>query len=67
MSGPAASASRLNWRLLSAAMVAIAVAVFIAANAHLIYVAFASQPECVPHLKDAGRDAGAFRAANSAC
>ena len=39
---------------------------FGAANAHLVYVAFQSQPECVTHLKDAGEGTG-YRAAKSAC
>ena len=38
---------------------------FAGANAHLVYVAFQSQPECVAHLKDA-RDGG-YRAAKSVC
>nr|WP_295469278.1 hypothetical protein [Mesorhizobium sp.] len=37
-----------------------------AANAHLVYVAVRSQPDCVPHLKEAGA-AGNYRAAKSAC
>ena len=37
-----------------------------AANAHLVYVAVTSQPDCVPHLKEAGA-AGNYRAAKSAC
>ena len=36
------------------------------ANAHLVYVAFGSQPDCVPHAKSAG-EAGTFRAARPAC
>jgi hypothetical protein len=36
------------------------------ANAHLLYVAFQSQPECVSHSKAAG-DGHGFRAAKSAC
>ena len=38
-----------------------------AANAHLVYVAVASQPDCVAHLKEAGSRAGEFRAAKPAC
>jgi len=41
--------------------------VFAAANAHLVYVAVKSQPECVSHLKQAGERPGQFRAASSAC
>lgn len=36
------------------------------ANAHLLYVAVSSQPDCVKHLKSAGED-GRYRAAKSAC
>ena len=36
------------------------------ANAHLVYVAVTSQPDCVPHLKEAGTS-GSYRAAKSAC
>ena len=46
---------------------AIAVVVVLAANAHLLYVAFASQPECVAHLKAKSGEPGTFRAAKSDC
>jgi len=36
------------------------------ANAHLVYVAVGSQPDCVPHAKSAG-EAGGFRAARPSC
>ncbi|RWN56691.1 hypothetical protein [Mesorhizobium sp.] len=36
------------------------------ANAHLAYVAFQSQPDCVAHVKDTS-DGGGYRAAKSAC
>lgn len=52
-------------RLLVVAAVVI-VGVLLVANAHLVYVAFASQPDCVTHLKGEG-EAGTFRAAKSAC
>jgi hypothetical protein len=40
-----------------------------AANAHLVYVAVTSQPECVSHLRlgDSGTERGSFSAAKSAC
>lgn len=68
MSGPAGGvrAARIDWRRLSLAIAAVCAAVFVAANAHLVYVAIASQPECVAHSKTAG-EAGSFRAARSAC
>ena len=39
------------------------------ANAHLVYVAFASQPQCMAHIKLGEGDArrGAFSAAQSGC
>lgn len=40
--------------------------VFAAANAHLVYVAVQSQPDCVAHVKAVGEGAG-YRAAKSAC
>ncbi|MEP2828132.1 hypothetical protein [Parvibaculum sp.] len=49
------------WVLVPAALL-----LFVAANAHLVYVAYESRPDCVPHLKEAGNE-GKFRAAKSAC
>ena len=49
------------WLLVPAGLLLVA-----AANAHLVYVARTSQPDCVPHLKEAGTD-GSYRAAKSAC
>ena len=48
-------------------LVAGGVTALLAANAHLIYVATASQPACVSHLRDAGDTPGQFRAAKSSC
>ncbi len=53
-------------RWLAWALVPLGLLVFAAANAHLVYVAFQSQPECVEHLKEAG-SGDAYRAAKSAC
>lgn len=44
----------------------VLVGVLLAANAHLVYVAFSSQPDCITHLKDQGEN-GTYRAANSSC
>jgi hypothetical protein len=51
-----------------ALIVAGLVVLVLAANAHLVYVAVTSQPDCVAHFKqaDAGKS-GSFRAAKSAC
>lgn len=43
-----------------------ALLVFVAANAHLVYVAVSSQPDCVEHLKTVG-ESGQYRAAKPAC
>ena len=47
--------------------VALCVIVFVGANAHLVYVAISSQPDCVAHIKDKGEAPGQYRAAKSAC
>jgi hypothetical protein len=52
----------LAWFLVVALVLVVA-----GANVHLVYVAVASQPECVAHLKEAGTQAGEYRAAQSAC
>ena len=64
MSAPATSLRRrprLAWLL-----VPLGLLIFVGANAHLVYVAFQSQPECVRHLKAAG-GGDSYRAAMSAC
>lgn len=53
--------------VLALALAALVVAVFIGANAHLVYVAFTSQPDCVPHAKEVGVEGAPLRAARSAC
>jgi hypothetical protein len=47
--------------------IAAGVAVFAGANAHLIYVSFTSQPDCVAHARTAGTSGAPMQAANSAC
>ena len=37
------------------------------ANAHLVYVAVTSQPDCVDHVRQGSAENGSFRAAKSAC
>lgn len=51
---------------LTGALLAVVVG-FAAANAHLISVAFTSQPDCVPHLKTATEGAATYRAAKPSC
>lgn len=57
---------RINWRLVSLLIASAGLVVVVAANAHLVYVAFASKPDCVPHVRAPGKD-GMFRAARSVC
>jgi hypothetical protein len=52
--------------VMGAAVVALVVVVL--ANAHLVYVAMQSQPDCVAHLKPgSGGESGAYSAARSSC
>lgn len=51
----------LPWVLVPAGLL-----LFAGANAHLVYVAFRSQPDCVEHLKSTD-DGEGYRAARSAC
>lgn len=57
---------RGSTRRLLVLIAVVIVGVLVAANAHLVYVAFSSQPDCVTHLKDEG-EPGTYRAAKSAC
>ena len=51
------------WLVLAVAVVAI-----LAANAHLVYIALRSQPDCVAHVvQGEGREGGRFSAAESSC
>jgi len=56
----------LNWKLVALLIAGAGIALIIVANAHLVYVALDSQPECVPHAKQMD-GAGTYRAARSAC
>ncbi len=49
--------------------IAAGVLLLVAANTHLVYVAVASAPDCVDHVKigDNMAAAGTFRAARSSC
>jgi hypothetical protein len=55
-----------RWAWLLLALVAAA---FLAANAHLVYVATESQPACVAHTRPGGAslERGQFAAAQSSC
>ena len=67
MSELAIDPRRRKTTLLVWLLVACGVIALLAANAHLLYVASASQPACVSHLRDAGDGPGQFRAAKSSC
>lgn len=56
--------TRARARLAGLALCFAVIAVFAAANAHLIAVSFASQPDCVLSPSQKG---AAFRAAKPAC
>lgn len=62
-----AMTSPKRFRLLVLAGVAAAAALFVGANAHLVYVAVASQPECVAHARAGEAGPGTFSAAKPAC
>lgn len=64
--GASARHGRTGHRLWIVLAVAAGIIGLFAANAHLVYVAFASQPDCVEHGKSPGHD-GTYRAAKSAC
>jgi hypothetical protein len=51
----------LAWVLIPAILLLVA-----GANAHLVYVAVQSQPDCVAHAQAAG-EGGVYRAAKPAC
>lgn len=62
----ATSENRRRWKSAWMLLVPAGLLLVAAANAHLVYVAVTSQPDCVPHLKETGTS-GSYRAAKSAC
>lgn len=48
-------------------LIGFATLVVLGANAHLVYVAITTQPDCVVHLREKTDRPGEFRAAKSAC
>ena len=44
-----------------------ALLLLVGANAHLVYVAVTSQPDCVDHVRQGDAATGSFRAAKSSC
>lgn len=57
--------SRLSPRVLAISAAALVVAIFVGANAHLIAVSFASEPDCV--LQPVQKGAATYRAAKPSC
>ena len=68
MSGALSIGKRLKGRTAIGLIVAAGLLLLIGVNAHLVYVAVTSQPDCVAHLNQGdGAPIGKFRAAKSAC
>jgi hypothetical protein len=65
----AATISPMKSRTLLWLSIGAGIALLLAANAHLVYVAMTSQPDCVAHLRagDNPNAGGQFRAAKSSC
>ncbi|WP_035723996.1 hypothetical protein [Fodinicurvata fenggangensis] len=64
---PADQGKRRRTRIVVLLSVLAGLGIFLGANAHLLHVAFTSQPECVPHERAADDGNGSYRAAKSAC
>lgn len=60
---------RLSARVRIGLCVMIAIVAVLLANAHLVWVAVSSQPDCVAHVRggDSDRPAGSYMAAKSSC
>ena len=69
MSNAGAVARRDKTKLLLWAAVGAGLLLLLIANAHLVYTAITSQPECVAHLRQGEGDPGQgkFSAARSSC
>jgi flagellar basal body-associated protein FliL len=69
MTSVATQAGRTGMKPKIALLIALGVAIFIAANAHLLYVAMTSQPDCVAHVRrgEEAKDNNSFSAAASSC
>jgi hypothetical protein len=62
------SGPRSRSRTVALVLVTAGLALVAAANFHLVYVSFASQADCVPHLKEPGDPAkNSYAAASSSC
>jgi hypothetical protein len=68
MSGVAATHGRSKTKSIVWLSVGVGLIVFVAANAHLVYVAVSSQPDCVAHVRHGeGNGSTSFGAATSSC
>ena len=65
-----AAASRGGWKTKSIVWLSVGLGLIVlaAANAHLLYVAVSSQPDCVAHLRHGeGKGTTSFSATTSSC
>ena len=67
MSTALATRQRPGMRTIVGLLVLAGVLLLAGANAHLVYVAVTSQPDCVDHVQQGEAGKGAFRAAEFAC
>ncbi len=69
MNAPPPALKRPHSRWTIGLLVAGGLLLVVGANAHLLYVALASQPDCVPHARagDSMAKPGQFSVAKSAC
>lgn len=68
MNGLAASHGGWKTKSIVWLSVGLGLIVLVAANAHLLYVAVSSQPDCVAHLRHGeGNGTNSFSAATSSC
>jgi hypothetical protein len=68
MNGMAASPGRWKAKSIVWLSIGLGLIVLVAANAHLLYVAVSSQPDCVAHLQHGdGNGTNRFSAATSLC
>jgi hypothetical protein len=67
MSAPPSPRLWTRGRVLGVTLALSILGLFIAANTHLVALAYSSQPDCVPHLKSPKEGAATFRAAKPSC
>jgi hypothetical protein len=67
MSAALATRRRPRTRTIVGLLVLAALLLLAGANAHFVYVALTSQPDCVDHVRQGEAGNGTFRAAKSAC